>query len=250
MSKSRLLLPILTALVLLPAVEVRAQLAVSGSSATSRTVGSSLTAKTGNLFASGTSTANKSGTAAQNTQQGVANKTTTGGEWMIQRAHDRGSFVGADSRDKTGFVGASQSLEETMGGLGTGVNSLLSTSRTRFGSTINLPLPARAKNSMYHARLVADFDYAAPTTADRSATLTRQLQATPALKLTSPVEVSVEGQLATLRGQVASERDRALAAQMLLFEPGISEVRNLLKVNPASSPDSESSPSAEPAPLP
>jgi hypothetical protein len=42
--------------------------------------------------------------------------------------------------------------------------------------------------------------------------------------------VSVEGATATLRGEVASERDRTLAERLVLFEPGIDSVRNELKV--------------------
>ena len=98
---------------------------------------------------------------------------------------------------------------------------------------------------MYQPRLAANFDYAAPSATDRSATLVRQLRAIPALKLNSPVAVSVEGQLATLRGEVASERDRALAEQMVLFEPGIYAVRNLLTVSP---PRPTPSPAPSPSP--
>lgn len=50
------------------------------------------------------------------------------------------------------------------------------------------------------------------------------------------IAVSVAGDAAIVRGAVASERDRKLAELMLLFEPGIDRVQNLLEVRPADEP--------------
>ena len=50
------------------------------------------------------------------------------------------------------------------------------------------------------------------------------------------VTVELEGRTAVLRGQVATEQDRALVGRMLLLEPGISDVRNELTFAPQADP--------------
>ena len=44
------------------------------------------------------------------------------------------------------------------------------------------------------------------------------------------VEVQMDAGVAVLRGRVASPREAELAATMLSFEPGISQIRNQLEV--------------------
>ncbi len=48
-----------------------------------------------------------------------------------------------------------------------------------------------------------------------------------------PINVQVEGRVAVLTGTVQSEHGRDIAARLALLEPGISEVRNELIVDPA-----------------
>jgi hypothetical protein len=52
-----------------------------------------------------------------------------------------------------------------------------------------------------------------------------------------PVQVSLDGQTAILRGVVATEHDREVAATMALLEPGVSQVKNELRVAPPVSAD-------------
>jgi hypothetical protein len=59
---------------------------------------------------------------------------------------------------------------------------------------------------------------------------------------TNRFAVSVAGTEATVRGAVASARDRKLAELMLLFEPGIDRVQNLLEVRPGDEPEALPSP--------
>jgi hypothetical protein len=62
----------------------------------------------------------------------------------------------------------------------------------------------------------------------------------------SRFEVSVADGVAILRGTVASERDRKMAALLVGFEPGIGRVQNELTVeNPAWTPETGSSPAAD-----
>ncbi len=48
-----------------------------------------------------------------------------------------------------------------------------------------------------------------------------------------PVQVSLQGRTAILRGVVATEHDRAVAARVALLEPGVSQVQNELLVSAA-----------------
>ena len=75
--------------------------------------------------------------------------------------------------------------------------------------------------------------------------MVERLSASPSIRATEPLEVSMAGRTATLRGTVESEHEKQLAGLMLLFEPGISKVQNELAVAP-----SDSTPSAEPRPAP
>ena len=61
----------------------------------------------------------------------------------------------------------------------------------------------------------------------------------PSLKLTSPVDVYMDGKTVVLKGSVASEHDRDLAERLALLEPGIASVRNELQVNPSAPPELE-----------
>lgn len=63
-----------------------------------------------------------------------------------------------------------------------------------------------------------------------TAQLTRRLTKLPALAAVGPIEVQAEGQTVILRGQVATDSDRALAEEIALLEPGVAAVRNELAV--------------------
>ena len=215
----------------------------SNASTGGRTLGGSLNAGPRSLFGNSSAqnnTAAKSGAAAT--------PALTGNEWLIQRAHGKGSFVGADSSDVADFVGAQQT--DGTGGPKTALGAAVTTLGNRLGNGLNPPLPSRKPTDLYYPRLTLGFDYAAPAPSKISSTLAQQLKEIPSLDVKSPIEVSVEGTTATLRGVVASERDRALIEQIALFEPGISSVRNLLTLKGPASPSSkpQEKPTAEPKP--
>jgi len=54
------------------------------------------------------------------------------------------------------------------------------------------------------------------------------LEGTAQIKKRSPIRVDVVGETAILRGRVATQRDRELAENLVRFEPGIWDVKNLL----------------------
>ena len=87
-----------------------------------------------------------------------------------------------------------------------------------------------APTKVYPPRLTVGFDYTPPAAAAVRQSLTQRLESCSGLRRLGPIEVSLEGRTATLRGKVASERDRTLAQSLLLFEPGISQVKNELAV--------------------
>ena len=136
-------------------------------------------------------------------------------------------FVGTDSRDSAGFVGRQQADGD--GQIRSAIDDNL---RIQSGPDANRTQAAsgRQRTAMYQPRLSVNFDFARRPAAELNSRLTHRLESSLALAGTARVEVSVEGGTAILRGEVASERDRKLARLMLLFEPGISNVRDELIV--------------------
>jgi hypothetical protein len=96
---------------------------------------------------------------------------------------------------------------------------------------------------VYEPRLSIAFDVTRPTEEVVAQNLVQLLAASPGFQSAVRIEVSVAGAIATLRGEVASERDRSLAERLILFEPGIDSVRNELKVTRPSQAPGEYLPS-------
>ena len=69
-----------------------------------------------------------------------------------------------------------------------------------------------------------------PPASDAGATLTSLLERSRQIQKRSPISVTVRDYTAILRGRVATEHDRSLAAALLLLEPGIWQVQNELVV--------------------
>jgi hypothetical protein len=69
-----------------------------------------------------------------------------------------------------------------------------------------------------------------PPASDAGATLSALLERSRQIQKRSPISVTVKDYTAILRGRVATEHDRSLAAALLLLEPGIWEVQNELVV--------------------
>lgn len=160
--------------------------------------------------------------------------TLQGDERFIRGNRTRRQFVGADRVDQQGFVGAGQAIG--MGSVPSAVESLqplLDRSRA-----INTPLGLPGPNERAHPRLIIDFAAASPAHQARVREVSQRLKATLADSFGIPIEVSVEGQKATLRGEVASARQKEMIEILVSFEPGIYEVENELQF-PASqvSPD-------------
>ncbi len=137
-------------------------------------------------------------------------------------------YVGPDIRDLERFVGMLQarvrgSVPPTTGGLRRRVDR---------SETMNPPVPAATRRTMPYPRLEVSFDSVAEDTTVLSQKALETLARSPELSGPSRIEVYVEGRTAILLGEVPSARDRELAALLLSFEPGISEVQNELRLNP------------------
>lgn len=155
--------------------------------------------------------------------------TVMGNERFFRGNRSAANFVGRDAQDVRSFVGVQQVQEQ---GAGSQAEGAISDLLIEPLPDVNLQQEVLAPlaTSMYRPRLQIDFDFARPPAEAVSWDLTRRLAASTAIHLTTPIEVVLEGETATLRGEVASERDRTLARLLLLFEPGISNVRNELTV--------------------
>jgi hypothetical protein len=164
--------------------------------------------------------------------------TVEGSERFIRGNRSAADFVGADLRERPTFVGA-QAVDLTQD-----VRSAVEDLRPTRERDLNQQMRAPRGSQMYLPRLSVDFSFEVPTSREIGARLVTQLQATETLKTLGPIEVSVVDGKATLRGVVASERDREMAALVARFEPGISSVKNELQVRPPPSPTAPA-----PAPL-
>ncbi|MFM8572070.1 MAG: BON domain-containing protein [Pirellula sp.] len=137
-----------------------------------------------------------------------------------------GDFVGSNRADLKGFVGATQATPGT-GATPVAANNI----RIETGSQrVNRPLGPLGKNGMYYPKLdlnsiVEDEGelIANPNLSDRIEERVRE-------RTKADVDVSFEGGVAVLRGEVRSKRESDLIETMLGFEPGVDRVRNELVV--------------------
>jgi hypothetical protein len=153
-------------------------------------------------------------------------------ERFIRSNRDITDFVGPDTREMRGFVGNIQG--RSRGRVPTMIEGLRE--RVDRSDTINRPVDPAPATGMYPAEIVLGF---APPTTDPPQVelqLTERLISSPKIPPSSRFEVWVEGRRATLQGEVPSARIRDLAAALLSFEPGISEIDNQLTVNPQLDP--------------
>lgn len=159
----------------------------------------------------------------------------------------RGEFVGTDAGDRRTFVGSQQ------GRTGGPVLSAVAGLRpeTDRSSRINRTLRDAKRNQPYPPRIELGFTVPADPGLTFPRLLRRELENPRYFSSTNRFSVSVEGRTAILRGVVADAKERDLAALLVSFEPGISQVKNELRVVPSMDRDASSSESQEvPPPIP
>lgn len=154
----------------------------------------------------------------------VAGQPPAGFERFMRGGRSARDFVGTDSQERRTFVG--QETAEIRGSIRSAVSDL----RAQREVNVNQPARQARGKKMYNPRLAVRFEYRTVSGPELSERIARQLELTESLRLPQPLQVSVEGGTATLRGVVASEHDREIAELLVRFEPGISSIRNELKV--------------------
>ena len=144
-------------------------------------------------------------------QQAASSQPTEVGldERFIRGMRDEREFVGVETIDAGSFVGRQQGAAR---GVIRSAITTLPTTNERVNQLRAEIVPQRPQP--YGPRLVVEFDYT-PLAADAlTAVLTQRLQSTPGIKKLGSIEVSMEGRTAILQGEVASIRDRSLAAEL------------------------------------
>jgi hypothetical protein len=155
---------------------------------------------------------------------------------ISQFLNNRGQFVGGAGN--TSFVGMSL-LSGQNGGLGGGNmlglgqrqnnagNQNRNLNNTNYnGNQNNTRAPA------IHTKYTVGFDYRPVSDSALSTRLSTQLSKSHGVQAVGPIKVELEGETAVLSGAVTTAHDRALAANMAMLEPGVSRVRNELRVEP------------------
>jgi hypothetical protein len=153
-------------------------------------------------------------------------------ERFIRSNRDITDFVGPDTRELRGFVGNIQG--RSRGQVATMIQGLRR--RVDRSTAINQPLDPSPSTGIYPPEVVLGFTPTATNRLQVAEVLTERLRSAPQIPASSRFAVSVVGRTATLRGEVPSAHDRDLAAALLSFEPGISEIDNQLSVNPQLDP--------------
>lgn len=152
----------------------------------------------------------------------------TGTERFLRGNRRATDFIGTDMGDDRRFVGVTQARQ---------IQTPPAAASVREAVLPEVNRQANEGNSAqrpYPPQLVLDPDLSGPTTTTVVSAVERHLSQLP-IRWAQPLEVSLVGRTAVLRGAVASERDRELAEALVRFEPGISDVQNDLRIAPLGS---------------
>lgn len=153
-----------------------------------------------------------------------------------------GTFVGGDASSVQGVLSGMYASPISQG------------QQNRFQTMRTQPVRQPRQQSMtggvtgpqFRAALAPDIAHPSIDTDAIGPAVLKRMRSSPyGVKTQSPLEIAVVGQTATLRGEVASERDRLLAEQLVRLEPGVWQIKNELVVNPAAAAKAET-----PAPPP
>ena len=137
----------------------------------------------------------------------------------------RGSFVGAESGDVPGLLGSGEATGGQQG-----------SRRLNMGSSqVRQPGSQRGRSSAYGRQSTTSVQPTltlgfAPPTASPAEIFRRASEAVHRAAQYSSVGVRVEGGHVVLEGTVRSRHERALVAQLIALEPGVTKVENRLVV--------------------
>lgn len=168
--------------------------------------------------------------ATSNSSLGDAARAATEGQRFSRGTRARNAFVGSDRSDVTTFVGSEQA--RTQGTVTSSVSGLREQTQVRVNRARRPP----STTGRYQARLSLDSGLS-PGTVPRpqpdALSPQRRLARFFSAQKRGAIVVSGSNHVATLSGQVESVRERRIAGLIASFEPGVSAVRNDLKLAPA-----------------
>lgn len=202
-------------------------------------------------------TAGQAGT--QGTGEGLSERFQSNFERFQSGTQDVGAVVGAAvpgiTGTGTGLTAAAGAARGGVTGLGGtnmlgGLNSMMGMggrmgggrmgAMGQFGQQQNTQTQVQVRT-----RLAVGFRFAAPMRTTVATRFQSRLNRSPHLNIAAPVQVTVDGGTLVLKGSVESAHDRDLAATLAMLEPGISGVRNELRIAAPSA-----APALAPAPAP
>jgi hypothetical protein len=178
----------------------------------------------------------------------------TGSERFVRGNRQPGQFVGADTSDLSTTIFGS--MAEGGGGAGGGPLAGLAnlgasrdgnSAGNRGGRTTGRGGGGQRRIN-YSMGLEVGFDYAQPPQTAVSARIEERLAKMTRIRRYGSLRVTMEGRTATIRGAVASAHEREIVGNLVMFEPGVSLVRNELTVGPPASPAEAPQPPAPPNP--
>ena len=143
-------------------------------------------------------------------------------------------FVGADAFEQQTFVGSVQGVTQPTAA--PPVTAITTATQGPSAVSINTQRQPSTGNGIYDPPLVVAFDVPRKPVSEKSVALSDGLAQITALQ-GCQISLSVIGRNAILRGYVEAESQKWLAEQLLLMEPGISQVRNQLLVSRAPQPE-------------
>lgn len=228
------------------AAEASAQFSMSGTTRTgsfgSRTLGG---ASSSNRTGRSIGASNGSSFGSLSSQGGIAGALTEGapsGERFV-RGNRNGAFVGADSSD--GALNAYSGMSGTaggmggLGGLGGGMmgNQMMMQAFRQNQQRSQQGLTQTQQNRLQvRVPVRVDSISAPPLTTEFTSRMTTRFANLPALKGKGNIVTVMDGDTLVLQGTVQTAADRKLAEDLLSLEPGVTQVRNELRVSQSESP--------------
>ena len=233
----------LAACALLSASPALAQQMSRGNTSTGRTTQGLFGANTvgGNASTQG-APSSRSGTggaaATESARQNIALESRTLAP-AVQTQQVRGAFVGADTGDTGNLRSLQTGPVRTQGANFAQLGNLFAQGMQQINQANN-----QGGRNQTPVRVSLRLGFTPPPVSQtRITAFETRLAQLPAIRFVGPLQVTMEGRTAVLRGTVASEDDRQLAEDLAMMEPAVQNVRNALVVD-SSATSAESLPLA------
>ena len=163
-----------------------------------------------------------------------------GNERFVRGARQPGEFVGSDQRDVSSTIFGSMAGNNT-GGL-SGLQNLISARGARNRGNLGGRGGGRQSQVMPSIGMELGFSPPNATTATRITEIERRLESMTQIRRLGRLTVTIEDRTATIRGAVATDRDRVLVGHLVKLEPGVSQIRNEIVVGQPPVLENEESP--------